>query len=121
MSPFHPHLPSSSSTFPNLDADPTGPATALVLYKDPHSISVPESEDVVRKTIIAARQRARDKAVEDQKDREKERDRFLYEYRSASHAGGFGMAGVDGDVDFDDAMTDHSSLAGDDPDAMEIE
>lgn len=103
--------------------DPSTPvATALVLYKEPTSISVPESEDVVRKTIIAARQRAREKAVEDQRDRDRERQRFLSEYRSGRGHGG--------DPDFfDDAMTDHSSQGGDfdvdvddiDPDAMDIE
>lgn len=111
--------------------DPNPPiATALVLYKDPTSISVPESEDVVRKTIIAARQRAREKAMEDQRDRDRERQRFLSEYRS-----GRGQHNHGGDADFsDDAMTDHSSLGGDfdddlpdlnnhehDPDAMDIE
>lgn len=90
---------------------------------------MPESEDVVRKTIIAARQRAREKAVEDQRDRERERQRFLSEYRSAGRGryGGLDHGGG-GDPDFfDDAMTDHSSLGGDfededdDPDAMDIE
>lgn len=87
---------------------------------------MPESEDVVRKTIIAARQRAREKAMEDQRDRDRERQRFLSEYRSP----GKGQSLFEqhrGDPDFfDDAMTDHSSVAGDfddepDPDAMDIE
>jgi hypothetical protein len=47
------------------------PNTALVLYKDPSSITVPEEEDVVRKTIIDARRRAREKAVEEQRERER--------------------------------------------------
>lgn len=115
---------------PGLDAGAYADAagSALVLYRDPSSISVPEEEDVVRKTIIAARQRAREKAAEDQRDREKGRERFLQEYRNAkpSYWGNdFGVGtynnGTDGDVDFDDAMTDHSSVVGDDPDAMEIE
>lgn len=109
--------------------DPTTPvATALVLYKEPTSISVPESEDVVRKTIIAARQRAREKAAEDQRDRDRERQRFLSEYRSGRAHGGPMDNGGDPDF-FDDAMTDHSSQGGDfdldvddmDPDAMDIE
>jgi hypothetical protein len=84
--------------------------TALVLYREPVSITVPEEDDVVRKTIIAARARAREKAVEDQRDRDKARERFLQEYRGREH-----------DVDLDDAMTDHSSHADEDLDAMEIE
>lgn len=95
-------------------------ATALVLYKDPISISVPESEDVVRKTIIAARQRAREKAMEDQRDRDRERQRFLSEYRSGRGQGS--MYNHSGDADFsDDAMTDHSSLGGDfDDDLLDL-
>ncbi|KAK5045807.1 hypothetical protein LTR84_008900 [Exophiala bonariae] len=123
------HHPSTTGAhaFPTPSTTPPL-ATALVLYKDPTSISVPESEDVVRKTIIAARQRAREKAMEDQRDRDRERQVFLSEYRSP----GKGQASSlfeqhRGDPDFfDDAMTDHSSVAGDfdddlDPDAMDIE
>jgi len=44
--------------------------TALILYKEPSSISVPEEEDVVRKTIIEARRRARERTAEEQKERE---------------------------------------------------
>ena len=47
------------------------PNTALILYKDPISISVPEEEDVVRKTIIEARKRAREKTAEEQRERER--------------------------------------------------
>jgi len=82
----------------------------------------------VRKTIIAARQRAREKAAEDQRDRERERQRFLSEYRSSGpgrYPPGWDRT-ANGDHDFfDDAMTDHSSQGGDfedeDPDAMDIE
>jgi hypothetical protein len=45
--------------------------TALILYKEPSSISVPEEEDVVRKTIIEARRRARERTAEEQKERER--------------------------------------------------
>ncbi|KIX01549.1 uncharacterized protein Z518_09275 [Rhinocladiella mackenziei CBS 650.93] len=82
--------------------------TALVLYKDPSSISVPEEEDVVRKTIIAARARAREKQAEEQ--RERERQEALRRE----------MSREDG-VELSDAMTDHSSHGDDDLDPMEIE
>lgn len=82
--------------------------TALVLYRDPSSISVPEEEDMVRKTIIAARTRAREKQAEEQRERERQEE-------SSKH-----------EVEFidDDAMTDRSSHGGEgdeDPDAMDIE
>lgn len=37
----------------------------MILYKDPISISVPEEHDAVRKTIIEARRRVREKQAED--------------------------------------------------------
>ncbi|KAK7900922.1 hypothetical protein LTR67_003207 [Exophiala xenobiotica] len=77
--------------------------TALVLYRDPTSITVPEEEDAVRKAIIAARTRAREKQAAEWRERERE--------------------GQDQDIEFDDAMTDHSSYRDrdEDLDAMEIE
>jgi hypothetical protein len=69
------------------------PNTALVLYKDPSSISVPEEEDVVRKTIIDARRRAREKAVEQQR----ERDRLAREAETRALQ-----------QHWDDGMVDHS-------------
>ncbi|KAJ9500546.1 hypothetical protein LTR99_000588 [Exophiala xenobiotica] len=77
--------------------------TALVLYRDPTSITVPEEEDAVRKAIIAARTRAREKQAAEWRERERE--------------------GQDQDIEFDDAMTDHSSYRDrdEDSDAMEIE
>lgn len=36
-------------------------STALILYKDPISISVPEEEDAVRRSIIDARRRVRER------------------------------------------------------------
>jgi hypothetical protein len=61
------NLPHGMSQPQHID-DPT---SALVLYRDPASISVPEEEDAVRKLIISARKRAREKALEDQKERER--------------------------------------------------
>jgi hypothetical protein len=47
----------------------------LVLYSVPKSISVDEGHDSVRKAIIEARARAREKAVEDAKARQEVMDR----------------------------------------------
>ncbi|KIW23163.1 uncharacterized protein PV07_11383 [Cladophialophora immunda] len=87
--------------------------TALVLYRDPSSISVPEEEDVVRKTIIEARRRAREKTAEEQRERE----RREAEARALQHD--------QRSTEWDDAMTDNSlhgeAVVDDDLDAMEIE
>ncbi|RVX74646.1 hypothetical protein B0A52_01773 [Exophiala mesophila] len=127
-SPDQPHISPPQSIAPPNHYQPYGTSSAtslapsqncpsaLVLYKDPTSISVPEEEDVVRKTIIEARKRAREKAVDDQRERDLARQRFLTEYRNRTFVGD-----GDGDTDFDDAMTDQSSMGGDDDDAMEIE
>lgn len=105
--------PSLSSVSPTMPS----PSTALVLYRDPTSITVPEEEDAVRKAIIAARQRAREKAAEDQRDRDR-REQLL-------HLGGGRMDEGDGDIDLDDdAMTDrsfHRDKEEEDLDAMDIE
>ncbi|KIW91963.1 uncharacterized protein Z519_06945 [Cladophialophora bantiana CBS 173.52] len=88
--------------------------TALVLYRDPSSISVPEEEDVVRKTIIEARRRAREKTVEEQraKERREAEARALQLHNQ-------------GRVEWDDAMSDNAIQGegdvDDDLDAMEIE
>jgi len=89
--------------------------TALVLYRDPTSITVPEEEDAVRKAIIAARTRAREKQVAEQKEREREGQESL---RGTRHG-----PGQNQDIEFDDAMTDHSPYRDrdEDLDAMEIE
>lgn len=47
------------------DDDPAS-SMQMVLYRDPISISVPEQEDAVRKTIIEARKRVREKQSQDQ-------------------------------------------------------
>jgi len=83
--------------------------TALVLYREPSSISVPEEEDVVRQAIIGARARAREKQAEDRREREKQESLRQ-------------KAGLEPhELEVDDAMTDHSSRGDDDLDAMEIE
>jgi hypothetical protein len=92
------HPPQNPS--PSLSLNPN---TALVLYRDPISITVPEEEDAVRKAIIAARTRAREKQAAEWKERDRE--------------------GQNQDIELDDAMTDHSSHGDrdEDLDAMEIE
>ncbi|ETI25901.1 hypothetical protein G647_02678 [Cladophialophora carrionii CBS 160.54] len=90
--------------------------TALVLYRDPSSISVPEEEDVVRKTIIEARRRAREKAAEEQ--RERERHAREAETRALQEHWDDGMV----DHSFQDAGVRENPMDSDsDPDAMEIE
>ncbi|EXJ57063.1 hypothetical protein A1O7_07407 [Cladophialophora yegresii CBS 114405] len=94
--------------------------TALVLYRDPSSISVPEEEDVVRKAIIEARRRAREKAAEEQ--RERERHAREAETRALQeHWDDGGMV----DHSFQDAGAVHEvpmdSDSDPDPDAMDIE
>lgn len=45
--------------------------TQLVLYRDPTSISVPAEEDAVRRSIIEARRRLRERQEQERKEREK--------------------------------------------------
>ncbi len=89
--------------------------TALVLYRDPTSITVPEEEDAVRKAIIAARTRAREKQAAEQRERDREGQEPLHGTRQGQ--------GQNQDMVFDDAMTDHSSYRDrdEDLDAMDIE
>jgi len=66
----HPHSHLSQLSM-GMNRPPENLSTALILYRDPSSISVPEEEDVVRKTIIEARKRAREKSMEEQRERER--------------------------------------------------
>ncbi|KAI1618290.1 hypothetical protein EDD36DRAFT_459941 [Exophiala viscosa] len=86
---------------------PESTNTALVLYRDPASISIPEEGDAVRLAIIAARARAREKQAEEQRERERQEA-----VQQGSH---------DHDLELDDAATDHSSHRDEDFDMMEIE
>ncbi|KIW20000.1 hypothetical protein PV08_00575 [Exophiala spinifera] len=113
------HSPSYSSLM-SPTAAAASPSTALVLYRDPTSITVPEEEDAVRKAIIAARQRAREKSAEHvQRDRE--------QTQQLHHGKSGGVSAGDSDIDLDDgdddAMTDRSSHPDKDEylDAMDIE
>ena len=76
---------------------PENLSTALILYKEPSSISVPEEEDVVRKTIIEARKRAREKTAAEQQLARELRAREE-ETRALQHH-------------WDDGMIDHSFQA----------
>lgn len=55
-------------------AEPTGPQE-LVLYSDPRSLSVEEERDSVRKAVVEARQRAREKAAVESKARQEDMER----------------------------------------------
>lgn len=80
----------------------------LVLYTEPKSLSIDESRDSVRKAIIEARQRAREKVAEDTRQADME-----------ARYGDSGSAGV--------AETAHGYSAGyemeqeQDPDAMDVD
>ncbi|KIV86027.1 hypothetical protein PV11_01669 [Exophiala sideris] len=87
---------------------PENTNTALVLYRDPASISIPEEGDAVRLAIIAARARAREKQAEEQ--RERERQETMQQAGNHTH-----------DLELVDAMTDHSSYRDEDLEMMEIE
>lgn len=82
--------------------------TALVLYQDPASLSIPEDNDMVRMAIIAARARAREKQALEQ--REQERQKATPQEGGQEH-----------DLELDDAMTDQSLHQDEDLDMMEIE
>jgi hypothetical protein len=87
--------------------DATRQQQELVLYSIPKSLTLDESQDSVRKAILEARQRARDKAAEEARHQEMERQ----------------YAKGDGDV----VETAHGYGSGyeqppdEDPDAMDIE
>ena len=79
----------------------------LVLYSVPRSLTVEEGNDSVRKAILDARQRARDKATEEARQEEMERQYAQDDSDAVETAHGYG-SGYDASVQ-------------DDPDAMDIE
>lgn len=79
----------------------------LVLYSVPRSLTVDEGNDSVRKAILDARQRARDKAAEEARQDEMERQYAQDGDDAVETAHGYG-SGYDASVQ-------------DDPDAMDIE
>jgi hypothetical protein len=79
----------------------------LVLYSVPRSLTVDESHDAVRKAILEARHRARDKVAEEARREEMERQYTKDEGDAVETAHGYG-SGYDAPVE-------------EDPDAMDIE
>lgn len=88
------------------DAVNTARQQELVLYSVPRSLTVDESHDTVRRAILDARQRARDKAVEDARREEMERQYTKDDGEAVETAHGYG-SGYDAQMD-------------EDPDAMDI-
>jgi len=79
----------------------------LVLYSVPRSLTVDEGHDSVRKAILDARQRARDKAAEEARREEMERQYAKDAGEAVETAHGYG-GGYDAPIEVD-------------PDAMDIE
>jgi hypothetical protein len=79
----------------------------LVLYSVPRSLTVDEGHDSVRKAILDARQRARDKAVEDARREDMERQYAKDENIAVETAHGYGSG--------------YGTPVEEDPDAMDIE
>jgi len=83
--------------------------TALVLYQEPTSITVPEEEDAVRRAVMAARARVRERQTQ------KHREEAMMKNTDPKLHG-------QGEAELDDSMSDAISQRGeDDADAMEIE
>jgi hypothetical protein len=85
----------------------------LVLYSVPKSLSVDEGHDSVRKAIIEARARAREKAVEDAKSRQEVMDR-QYDQSGAVEA-------VESAHGYSNGYHDTQQEEEPDPDAMDID
>jgi hypothetical protein len=75
----------------------------LVLYSVPRSLTVDEGNDSVRKAILDARQRARDKAAEEARQEEMERQYAQDEGDAVETAHGYG-GGYDAPMEDVDAM-----------------
>ncbi len=87
----------------------------LVLYSVPKSLSVDEEQDSVRKAIIEARARARDKAVQDARSRQEVMERQYDQsgvVEAVESAHGYTNGYHDGQVVHQDEL---------DPDAMDID
>lgn len=79
----------------------------LVLYSVPKSLTLDESQDSVRKAILEARQRARDKTAEEARHQEMERQYAKGDGDVVETAHGYGSG--------------YEQPADEDPDAMDIE
>lgn len=85
----------------------------LVLYSDPKSLSVPEEQDGVRKAVIEARQRLRDRrAGRLEESSPSENPGTVASQPASSHAGASGSGGTSWDA--------HSN-GSDSPDAMDMD
>ena len=87
--------------------DATRQQQELVLYSVPRSLTLDESQDSVRKAILEARQRARDKAVEEARHQEMERQYAKGDGDVVETAHGYGSG--------------YEQPADEDADAMDIE
>jgi hypothetical protein len=87
--------------------DATRQQQELVLYSIPKSLTLDESQDSVRKAILEARQRARDKAAEEARHQEMERQYAKGDGDVVETAHGYGSG--------------YEQAPDEDPDAMDIE
>jgi len=128
-------LKASSSSHDNINIDnnnhynqtsvalPTGPSTDLVLYQEPKSLTIPEEDDNVRRFVIEAKERIRQR----QQGREVARERPVL----SKSDGGFGT--MRGFVRYDSDVIETPPAAADDdgedgegeleydPDAMDMD
>jgi len=104
--------------------------TQLILYRDPMSISVPESEDAVRKAIIEARRRTRERQAREREEARVEVTRINPPTQTVPNSGiwtnGYDVSHRDLDDSSNMANSDHAPSHfymvedEDDPDAMDI-
>ncbi|KAK7751184.1 hypothetical protein SLS62_006868 [Diatrype stigma] len=100
---------------PSVLANPEGELAGmqLVLYREPASLSVPEEHDSVRRAVIEARHRLR----------EKQRDEQQQQQREAGVAASFSIDTMsdDGNVPIPASNNGYENNIDDDPDAMEMD
>lgn len=132
---FLPDIEKRLSRLPRQVYEPSGGDIAsdaqgqqeLVLYSDPKSLSVDEGHDSVRKAVVEARRRAREKAVVEERARQEDMERMY----NMGHAGGLnGAVGVEtahgyGDAGYVsplrmDQDQDQRQMPESDPDAMDL-
>ena len=96
------------------DAQKLAANQQLVLYKEPAALSLPENQDSVRKAVVEARARAREKALRDEEAKEGTKSA---EIGNTQLENGFRAV----NEGYGGAVLDDSMPTDDDPDAMEIE
>lgn len=97
---------------PSAASEEHGPQE-LVLYADPKSLTVDESHDSVRKAVVEARQRAREKAAERQVDMERMYSSAVMEGGIVETAHGYSDQGYVSPLRLDEDQEQ-------DPDAMDL-